>query len=95
MSLSCFLAAESQCASKQHHKVRTDGIFLLAQWAASSAALQDLMQTQSFILLNVREVYFYSVRQNTAGAKKKSVWHESEHPTDKNDSCLWTKGYLL
>lgn len=95
MSLSCFLAPESQSASKQHHKARTDGIFLLAQWAASSTALQDLMQTQSFILLNVRELYLYSARQNTAGAKEKSMWHESERPTDKNDSCLWTKGYLL
>lgn len=31
------------------------------------------MQTQSFILLNVREPYVYSVRQNTAGAKKKEA----------------------
>lgn len=51
------------------------------------------MQTQSFILLNVRAPHDFGVRGIIARAKK-CMWHKSKCLTGKNNFSLWTKGYL-
>lgn len=83
-----FAAVSPVCIQTPLFSMHYIAFFFLRGWVASSTALQDLMQTQSFILLNARELHAYSARENTASAKKMRVaWEWTIFASELKVTC--------